>query len=114
MEKTGCQIIFDAVVKGCFYIIQNTHLCEQTDILEGTCHTFLTDFCRFLSHQAFPIQHDRTVCRTVYTGQHIKSRCFSGSVWPDEPYQSTFVDRHIQSVYCPEPSKGDTQVFHFQ
>ena len=114
MEKACRQIISDAVVKSHFYIVQNAHLCKKTNVLESPGHALLADLRRFLSHQAFSIEKNRAVCRPVHTGQHVEGCGFSGSVGADEAHQSAFVNRHIQSVYCPESSKGDSEVFHFQ
>ena len=93
------------VMKSRLYVVENAHVLEQADILEGSCDTSLVDSYRRLSGDVFAVQEDSSRRRLVHSGQHVEHGGFSGAVRSDKTVELPPADSHVQTVYRAQTSE---------
>lgn len=80
------------IVKPHFYIIQNTQIFKETDILECSCDACFTDIDGLFPCDIFPVQDHLSCIRSVNSCQQVKDSCLTRSVGTDQPVKFFFFD----------------------
>ena len=72
------------IVKSCLYIVQHTHLMEQTDILECSGDSRLVDINGTLSGDILSVQIDDSLVRLIHTCKKVKDCSLTGTIRTDQ------------------------------
>ena len=73
-------------------VTNNGHVVEKTDILEGSCYTFVIDCLLGFAGKVLAIEVKLAGSRLVNTGDHIKDRCLAGTVRSHKTVELLFLD----------------------
>ena len=96
------------------HVVQNAHLVEQTDVLEGTGDALLVDLGRLLAGDVLTVQDDVALGGTIHTGEHVEHRGLAGAVGTDEAVELAFFHLHVQLGHSLQTAEGDAQVGYFK
>ena len=96
------------------YIVQNRHVIEQTDVLEGTGHAGLADQVRALAGDILAVQDDIAFGGGIHTGEHVEYGGLTGAVGADQTVQMTFLDFQVKLCNRLQAAEGNAQVAYFQ
>ena len=102
------------IVKAHFYIVQNSQVIEQTNVLEGSCNTMLVDINGFLAGNILSVQQNITICGLIYTCQQVEYGCFSGTVRSNESVELSLLNIQVEIIYCTQSAEGNAQITYFQ
>ena len=107
-------MIFMVVVQPDLYIILNTHIFKQADILKGSGNARLINIYGLFPDYIFSVKPYNSLRRLVNPGQKIKYRRLSGTVRADQALELSFFNHHIQAVHSPKPPQGDSKITNFK
>ena len=100
MYNTCKKAVFIMIVKSCLYIVQHTHLMEQTDILECSGNSRFVDINGTLSGDILPVQIDNSLIRLIHTCKKIKDCSLTGTVRTDQTIKLSFLDGDMEIIHC--------------
>ena len=112
-QHTGQGVVFCLIMQANFYIVQHTHVLEQTNVLKGAGNTAFVDLDRGFAGKIFTIQRKGAGRRFVHTGQQVKNGGFSGAVRPNQPIKLTFINGQIHIIHRAQATKRNAQSFYF-
>ena len=100
----------NAVMQTDFHVVNNGHLAEQTNVLEGAGDTQLIDLCGRHALCVNALQKNGTSGRLINVGQEVENRCFAGTVRTDQSGNFRLADGKRKFINRSQTAEVDTQI----
>ena len=107
-------MIFMVVVQPDLYIILNTHIFKQADILKSSGNPRLINIYSLFPDYIFSVKPYNSFRRLVNPGQKIKYRRLPAPRGQSLAIELAFFNHHIQAVHSPKPPKEIPRLRNFK
>ena len=95
------------------HIVENAHLPEQLDILEGSRQPALRNNMRGATRYVHAIQHNGTGADAVNAGKEVKDRCLARTIRTNKAIDCPLFHRQGEPVDCRQAAELLTDFIHF-
>ena len=98
------------VVQSDLDVVDDGHLVEEADILEGTGDAVLVDLRRLVSGDVLAVELNDSRRRLVDACQHVEDGRLAGAVRPDEAVELALLYMQLKIIDGQKTTEADTQI----
>ena len=114
MEHTGEEIALDLIVHTHFYIVQDGHVGEQTNILEGTGNAQLRHLMGGHPLGVDAVNQHRAAGGLIHAGKQVEDGGLACAVGANQAADFCGTQGDVEAVHSGQAAKVDAQVAHIQ
>src|SRR5699024_5895516 len=108
------QAVGQLVLHGGLDVVNDRHLFEQTDVLEGAGDAGTDDLVGLFAVHPLAAQVEGALGGHVDAGDQVEDGGLARAVGADQPHQLGLADLDVEIVHRLEPAEPDAQVLRFQ
>ena len=108
------KIVLHGLMQADLDVVDDAHLLEQTDVLEGAGHAHPVDLIGLFARRGHSIDQDGAAGGLVNIGQQVEHRGLTGTVGADQAGDLVAADHQVEAIHGGQAAKIDAQLTDIQ